>query len=51
MTGFGILRPGLNGHHFTSNICKLISMNENCCISIQISPRFVPNGSINNKTS
>ena len=34
---------------FADDIFKCISMNENFCISIQISLKFVPRGTIDNK--
>ena len=42
------LRPTQNGHHFTDNIFKWISLNENVSISIEISLQFVPQDPINN---
>ena len=41
--------PGQNGRHFADNIFSCIFLNENFDISIQISLKFVPKGSINNK--
>ena len=42
------LRPRQNGRHFTDGIFKCIFLNENIWISIKISLKFVPEGSINN---
>ena len=42
------LRPRLNGRHFPDDIFKCIFLNENAWISIKISLKFVPKGSINN---
>ena len=42
------LRPRQNGRHFTDDTFKRILMNENIEISIKISLKFVPKGSINN---
>ena len=42
------LKPRQDGHHFADNIFKCIFLNENVWISIEISMKFVPNGSINN---
>ena len=39
---------GQNGRHFADDTFKRISLNENVRISIKISPKFVPYGSINN---
>ena len=33
---FNTLKPEQNGRHFTENIFKCISLNENICILIQI---------------
>ena len=41
------LRPRQNGRHFADDIFKRIFLNENVWISIQISLKFVPKGSIN----
>ena len=41
-------RPRQNGRHFADDIFKCIFLNENIWISIQISPKFVPKGPINN---
>ena len=43
-----ILTPRQNGRHFADDILKCIFLNENVWILIVISPRFVPNGPINN---
>ena len=40
-----------NGCHLADNVFKLIFLNENCCIFIQISLTFVPKGPINNKST
>ena len=42
------LRPRQNGHHFANDIFNHISLNENVCIPINISTKFVPTGPINN---
>ena len=42
------LRPGQNGRHFADDIFKCIFLNENVWISIKISPKFVPQGPVNN---
>ena len=36
-----------NGHHFPDYIFKWISLNENCCILIKISLKYVHQGPIN----
>ena len=41
------MRPRQNGCHFPDNIFKRI-LNENCCISMKIPKKFVPQGPINN---
>ena len=41
--------PGQNGHHFADNKFKCIFVNENFCISIEISLNFVLNDPIENK--
>ena len=46
-----ILRMRQNGCHYTDNSFKCIFLNENVCISIQISLKFVPKGPINNITA
>ena len=45
---FNTLRPRQNGRHFPDNTFKCIFFNENVWISIKISLKFVPKGSINN---
>ena len=47
-TTLNTLRPRQNGRHFADDIFKLIFLNENVWISIKISLKFVPQGSINN---
>ena len=42
------LRPWQNGRHFQDDIFKCIFLNENVWISLKISLKFVPKGSINN---
>ena len=42
------LRPRQNGRHFADDMFKCIFLNENVWIPIEISPKFVPKGSINN---
>ena len=42
------LRPRHNGHLFPDDIFKWVFLNENVCISIKISLKFVPKGPINN---
>ena len=42
------LRPRQNGRHFPIDIFKWIFLNENVWISINISLKFVPKGTINN---
>ena len=42
------LRPRQNERHFADDIFKCIFLNENIWISIKISLKFVPKGSINN---
>ena len=41
-------RPRQNGRHFPDDILKCISLNETISISIKISLKFVPRGSIKN---
>ena len=41
--------PGQNGRHFADEVFKGIFVNEMLCISIQISLKFVPKGTIDNK--
>ena len=45
---FNTLRPRQDGRHFPDYIFKWIFLNENVRISINISPKFVPMGPINN---
>ena len=45
---FNTLRPRQNGRHFADDIFKLIFLNENVWISIEISLKFDPQGPINN---
>ena len=40
--------PGQKGHHFEDYIVKCIFANENVCILIQISLKFVPKATIDN---
>ena len=40
--------PGQNGRHFTDVIFRCLFVNENLCISIKNSLKFVPRGPINN---
>ena len=40
-------RPKQNGRHFADDIFKRIFLNENCCIVIKISLKFVPKCPIN----
>ena len=42
------LRPRRNGQYFRDNIFERIFFNENVCISIEISLKFVAKGPINN---
>ena len=42
------LRPWQNGRHFADDIFECIFFNENYCISIQISLKYVPRGPIIN---
>ena len=42
------LRPRQNGRHFADDMFKCIFFNANVWIPIEISLKFVPNGSINN---
>ena len=42
------LRPRQNGRHFTDDIFKCIFLNENTCISLEISLKFVRKVQINN---
>ena len=45
---FNTLRPRQNSRHFADDNFKLISLNENARISIEISLKFVSKVSINN---
>ena len=45
---FNTLRPGQNGRRYPDDIFKRIFLNENICIPINISLKFVPMGQINN---
>ena len=47
-TGLNTLRPKQNGRHFADDDFKRIFLNENIRISIKISLKFVPKGTINN---
>ena len=40
-----------NGRHFADDIFKCIFLNQNLCILIKISLKFVPKGLIDNKSS
>ena len=42
------LRPRQNGRHFTDDRFKHIFLNENVCISVEISLKCVPKGPMNN---
>ena len=42
------MRPRQNAHRFPNDIFKRIFLNENCCILMKISFKFVPQGPINN---
>ena len=46
---FHTLRLGQHDCHFVVNIFKQIFLNENCCILIKISLKFVDKGIINNR--
>ena len=48
ITTIHTLRLRQNRCHFADIICKCIFLNENVWISINISPKFVPKGLINN---
>ena len=48
LTYHNTLRQAQNGCHFADSIFKLISLNENFCILIQISMKFLPNGPTDN---
>ena len=43
--------PGQNGRHFAYDIFRCIFLNENICILIEISLKFVPMGPIDNKAT
>ena len=45
---FNTLRPRQNGRHFPDNIFKYIFLYENIWITINISLKFVPKGSVDN---
>ena len=45
------LRPGQNGCHFTDDVLKYISLNENVWISVNISLKFVDNAPMDNKAA
>ena len=45
---FNTLRPRQNGRRYPEDIFKCIFLNENICILINISLKFVPKGQINN---
>ena len=45
---FNTLRPRQNGRHFPDDIFKCIFLNENVWISIKMSPKFLPEGPIDN---
>ena len=45
---FNTLRPRQDGRHFADDIFKCIFVNENVCISINISLKFIPKGPIDN---
>ena len=45
---FNPLRPRQNGRHSADDTLNRIFLNENIRISIKISLKFIPNGSINN---
>ena len=40
--------PGQNGRHFANGIFICIFVNKKFCILIEILPKFVPNGPIDN---
>ena len=40
-----ICMPIQNGHHLIENVFENLFPDKNCCVSIQISPKFVPDGS------
>ena len=43
--------PGQNGRHFADDIFKCIFVNEQFCVLIKISLKFVPKGPIDNNTA
>ena len=47
-SGFNSSLPGQSGRHFADDIFKCIFVNEKFCISIKISLKFFPKGSIDN---
>ena len=48
---FIILRLRQNGRHFADNIFESFFLNQNYCIFIKISLKYVPEGSVNNMSS
>ena len=46
---FNTLRPRQDGRHFPDDIFRCIFFNENCCILIRFSLRYVSKGPIDNK--
>ena len=50
-SSFNSSSPGLNGHHFTDNICRSIFVNEKIWILIKNWLKFVPKGPIDNDTA
>ena len=50
-TEFNTLRPRQNGRQIPDDIFKLLFLYENIGISINISPKFVPKGLIDNMTA
>ena len=46
-----LISPWANGQHFTEDMFKHIFLNENLCILIKISLKFVPKGPIDNKSA
>ena len=45
---FNIMRHRQDGRHFQGDIFKWIFFNENCCVLIHISLKYVPKGPIDN---
>ena len=43
--------PGQNGRHFADDIFRCIFVNENFCILIKISLKFVPRGPVDNNSA